>query len=117
MTEPRSNSTVLPGGPVPMEDSAVPVIAGALFHVIPVSVQVLFVMRKIDPPLVPPSLASRRRRAELGAPVNPVTVNLRYERNWPLRTLSVVKVPKFFLGLFDLISASATGRNEIAEAE
>jgi len=47
----------------------------------------------------------------------PVTVNFRYERSCPLRTLRLVDVPKFLDGLFERISESATGRNEIADVE
>src|SRR4051812_15803982 len=42
---PRSNSAQVPVGAGPAGESAVPEIAGALFHVIPVSVQLVFVRR------------------------------------------------------------------------
>jgi hypothetical protein len=41
ITDPRSNSTQVPAAAVPTLDKGEPEIVGALFHVIPVSVQVL----------------------------------------------------------------------------
>src|ERR1700752_2530609 len=98
----------------PAASSTLPLSAGALFQVSPLSVHgfdvpaKLFETEKTEPPSGPASITRRRSVALWTGPVTPDTLNLRYVRVvWlPPRTLSSGRAPKFDAGLDALTQAS-----------